>query len=99
MTLRSVLDRSVATIDGSRPTRPDVLTMAPKPTLGGSCPLELIDTPELARRLGVPKSWVAAHTRGRTLDRIPCLRFGKYVRFAWGSPELTQWLLDHQEQG
>jgi hypothetical protein len=33
----------------------------------------------------------------RTLDEIPCLRLGWYVRFRWGSPELEAWLARHQE--
>jgi hypothetical protein len=55
---------------------------------------ELIDSAQLAARLRVPESWVRNHTRGRTprAERIPCLRLGKYVRFEWGSPRLTEWL-------
>lgn len=53
---------------------------------------EVIDTAELSKRWNVPVSWIREQTRSRATDRLPCLRFGKYVRFAWGSSELTQWL-------
>jgi hypothetical protein len=58
-----------------------------------NCP-EIIGVEELAARLKVPKSWVANRTRARTpaAKRIPCLRFGKYVRFEWGSESLSKWL-------
>jgi hypothetical protein len=56
--------------------------------------VELIDSVELARRLQVPDSWVRNRTRARTpaTERIPCLRFGRYVRFAWDSPSLQAWI-------
>ena len=53
---------------------------------------EIIDSKELARRWSLPESWVRDQTRSRADDPIPCLHFGKYVRFRWGSPELEQWL-------
>jgi hypothetical protein len=54
----------------------------------------LIDAPELARRLGVPESWVRNRTRARTpvFERIPCIRLGRYVRFEWGSARLQSWI-------
>jgi hypothetical protein len=54
-------------------------------------PYEFIDTAELALRWGIPESWVREHVRGRSPDPIPHVRFGKYVRFRWGSPELENW--------
>lgn len=55
--------------------------------------VEVIDSNELARRLNVPESWVRSRTNSkRTRDPIPHLRFGRYVRFPWGSDELSQWL-------
>ena len=55
--------------------------------------VEVIDCNELAKRLIVPESWVRSRTNSkRTRDPIPHLRFGRYVRFPWGSEELTQWL-------
>jgi len=56
--------------------------------------VELIDSSELASRLRVPESWVRNRTRGRTPkdERIPCIRFGRYVRFAWGGAELRDWI-------
>jgi hypothetical protein len=56
--------------------------------------VELIDSAELANRWKVPESWIRNHTRARTPkgERIPCLRLGRYVRFEWGSPLLSEWL-------
>jgi hypothetical protein len=57
-----------------------------------SPPVEIIDAGELAARLKLPKSWILEGTRSRTVDVIPHLKFGRYVRFRWASPELTEWL-------
>jgi hypothetical protein len=55
--------------------------------------VEVIGCNELAKRLNVPESWVRSRTNSkRTRDPKPHLRFGRYVRFPWGSEELTQWL-------
>lgn len=55
---------------------------------------ERIDSAQLAVRLQIPESWVRNHTRARTPkeERIPCVRFGRYVRFEWGSPQLEEWI-------
>jgi hypothetical protein len=53
---------------------------------------ELIDATELARRWRLPASWIREQTRSRATDPLPHVRFGKYVRFQWLSPELEQWL-------
>jgi hypothetical protein len=58
----------------------------------GAVFFEVIDAQELATRLKLPKSWILEGTRSRAVDPIPCLRFGKYVRFRWQSPELNAWL-------
>lgn len=68
-------------------------------TSGASCvyasrpgvELEYLDSAELARRLNVPESWVRDQVRTRAVDPIPHVRFGKYVRFLWESPELECW--------
>jgi hypothetical protein len=59
---------------------------------------ELIDASELGRRLHVPTSWIRNHTAPRTPagSKIPHVRFGRYVRFAWNSPALTEWLRRQQ---
>jgi hypothetical protein len=57
---------------------------------------ELIDADELARRLNLPVSWIRSHTRQRTVDEIPTVRFGRYCRFDWTSPKLQQWIHDHE---
>jgi len=54
---------------------------------------EVIDSNELAKRLNVPETWVRSRTNlKRTNDPIPHLRFGRYVRFSWGSVTLREWL-------
>jgi hypothetical protein len=62
--------------------------------------IEMIDSAELAARLKLPESWVRSHCRQRTprAERIPCVRFGRYVRFAWNSPPLMAWLARHEQQ-
>jgi hypothetical protein len=52
---------------------------------------ELIDAAELANRWRLPESWVREQTRARAFDPLPCVRFGRYVRFEWGSPKLAAW--------
>jgi hypothetical protein len=52
---------------------------------------EVIDAAELAKRWSLPESWIREQTRTRSSDPLPCLRFGRYVRFEWGSPKLAAW--------
>jgi hypothetical protein len=52
---------------------------------------EFIDSKELASRWNLPQSWVREQVRVRSADPLPHVRFGKYVRFRWGSPELEDW--------
>ncbi len=52
---------------------------------------EFIDCPELAARWKLPVSWIREQVRSRSADPLPHIRFGKYVRFRWGSPELEEW--------
>jgi excisionase family DNA binding protein len=47
----------------------------------GGTPDSLLTIKQVARMLQVPVSWVYGHTRGRSADRIPAFRFGKYWRF------------------
>jgi hypothetical protein len=62
--------------------------------------LEIIDAVELAKRWTLPESWVRSYSRERTpkAERIPCLRFGRYIRFEWGSPALETWLAQHRQE-
>jgi hypothetical protein len=53
---------------------------------------EIIDSVELAKRWVLPTSWIREQARSRATDPIPHIRFGRYVRFRWGSPELNDWL-------
>jgi hypothetical protein len=52
---------------------------------------EVIDAIELAKRWKLPESWIREQTRARVGDPLPCIRFGRYVRFEWGSPKLVAW--------
>lgn len=52
---------------------------------------QFIDSKELATRWYLPESWVRDQVRKRAADPLPHVRFGKYVRFRWGSPELEGW--------
>ena len=63
--------------------------------------VEVIDSPELAKRWRVPESWIRSKVRARTAtaEQIPHLQFGRYVRFEWGSPVLETWLAGHREGG
>jgi excisionase family DNA binding protein len=45
---------------------------------------KLLTANELAKRLGVPESWVRTEERA---GRIPSVRLGKYVRFEWSDVE------------
>lgn len=60
----------------------------PSPSFIG---FEIIDSTELAKRFCLPVSWVREQVRSRSTDPLPHVRFGKYVRFRWGSPELEDW--------
>jgi hypothetical protein len=53
---------------------------------------EVIGSTEMAKRLNLPESWVRDQVRSRANDPIPHLRFGRYVRFQWGHPDLVKWL-------
>jgi hypothetical protein len=52
---------------------------------------EVLTAEELAQKWRVPPSWVREQCRSRCADPIPHARLGRYVRFSWGSPELTKW--------
>ena len=52
---------------------------------------EYVDCKQLASRWNLPESWVRDQVRRRSEDPLPHVRFGKYVRFRWGSPELEAW--------
>jgi hypothetical protein len=67
--------------------------------LAPACSFEIIDAKELGRRLSLPWTWIKEGTRTRAADPIPCLRFGIYVRFEWGSPALNTWLARHRHGG
>jgi hypothetical protein len=91
MSFQSENGRSAFSIVESRAYKPDVPLVSQKPTSP-----ELIDADELARRLNLPVSWVRSHTRQRTSDEIPTVRFGRYCRFDWNSSKLQQWIRAHE---
>jgi hypothetical protein len=53
---------------------------------------EYLDSGQLAAHLNISETWVRDHVRARYKEPIPHVRFGKYVRFRWGGPELAIWL-------
>lgn len=60
---------------------------------------EVIDSPELAKRWGLPESWIRDRVRSRAPDAIPHVKVGRYIRFEWGSPDLESWWAAHRRQG
>jgi len=68
------------------------------PRDGGKFEVEVIDSTELSHRLGVPTSWVRDGVRGRREQQIPHVKFGRYTRFLWNSPELLSWI-ERQKRG
>jgi hypothetical protein len=60
---------------------------------------ELLDSSQLAARLNLPKTWVQEMTRSRASDPIPHHKFGKYVRFQWGTSALTEWIARRAKGG
>jgi len=86
------LDRSVP----SQSSLPETLSQSGQTQPEASSPrivtYEFIDSGELARRWGVPVSWVRDQVRGRAEDPLPHVNFGKYVRFLWGSDGLELWI-------
>ena len=57
--------------------------------------MDLVDISELAKKLGVRKSWIYSRTRLKGDDQIPCLRIGKYLRFEFNN--VMQWLKTQNE--
>jgi hypothetical protein len=51
---------------------------------------DIITPEELAAGLKLPDFWVYEKTRGRCRNPIPCLRFGRYMRFDWTA--VATWL-------
>lgn len=53
---------------------------------------QILNSAQLAERLNLPESWIRQQVRSRAMDPIPHVRFGRYVRFEWGSPDLSKWV-------
>jgi hypothetical protein len=70
---------------------PSKLHSPPTETPASEHRYEFIDSAELALRWTLPESWIREQVRARSSDPLPHIRFGKYVRFRWGSPELEDW--------
>jgi hypothetical protein len=77
---------------------PETLEVQSTAAIHGNGRFEVIDSAELAARWRVPESWIRNRTRARTPEeeRIPCVRYGRYVRFEWGSPWLMEWVAKHR---
>lgn len=60
---------------------------------------EILNASQLSERLNLPESWVREMTRSRASDAIPHLRFGRYVRFQFGSPALSEWIARRMKGG
>lgn len=60
---------------------------------GSNMPTGLLDAPELAKRLGVPESWVREQAR---LGNLPSFRLGHYVRFRL--EEVERYLAEQSRQ-
>jgi excisionase family DNA binding protein len=54
----------------------------------------LLDAAEVAERLSVPKTWVLDSARA---GAMPCVRLGRYVRFAW--TDVERWLEECKQPG
>jgi len=52
---------------------------------------EYLDSIRFAERLNVSESWDRDQVRKRAWDPTPHVRFGKHIRYRWGSPELESW--------
>jgi hypothetical protein len=52
---------------------------------------EFVNSKMLAERWCLPESWIRDQVCSRSSDPLPHIRFGKYVRFRWASPELNSW--------
>ena len=61
---------------------------------GNPYEFEYLTAEQLAQKLSLPTSWVYDQSRTRVADcdRIPTHKFGRYSRYAWGSPELASWI-------
>ena len=81
--------RSLA--EGTHPMEPENAT---SPTR-----YEFVDCRELARRLTVPASWIYERVRTSAEEPLPHVKFGKYVRFLWGSPALERWIAERIVMG
>lgn len=56
-------------------------------------PNDILTPEELARRLKVSVGWVYEKSRHRgkfSGKPLPCLRLGRYLRFAW--PDVVTWM-------
>ena len=52
-----------------------------------------LDFRGLAAKLGTSEQWVRRNVRRTyTRDPIPRLRFGRLIRFVWGSREMQEWI-------
>jgi hypothetical protein len=62
-----------------------------KPDAAPITEFEIIDGKALAERWKVTPAWIRKQCAARE-KCLPHLKLGRYVRFAWGSPDLCRWL-------
>lgn len=92
---RAALHRVIVEDESAAHSAPDQDAVPPFLTQIGATSggVEMLNSAELARRLGVPESWVRSRSNPkRTDDPIPHYKFGRYVQFPWGSDVLRAWL-------
>jgi len=85
-------------LTSSSPDDAQLTSVNGKPRCSPQQRCEIIDARELARRWSLPESWIREQTRSRASDPLPCIRFGRYVRFDFASPELKLWLERHRNR-
>ncbi len=57
---------------------------------------EMLNSKQLAVKLGLPESWIRNQTRRSCPDPIPHVKVGKYIRFEWPSKDLYLWWKKHR---
>jgi hypothetical protein len=91
-TVLPLLLDSATTSHLAEPSSTTELANLPAAQAQGVWGYQYLDSKELGRRLALPESWIRDQVRSRAEDPLPFVPFGKYVRFAWGSPELEAWI-------
>ena len=59
-------------------------------------PSQILTLAELAERLKVSQRWVYEKSRRRSINPLPAMRIGRYLRFDW--LEVSAWLRKQSER-